>query len=322
MSDEARPWKPRVRLLVPLAMLLVALPLSARGNPSALPVEALNARASVTVDTTAAAPITGGLDDALAAIESRIAALGERADRSAREAEELRAELDTRDLRVQELAEALEVAERERATAERQLEEANGVIRALRARITEIEQRIESLFTQLTGTAPPSDNRGEPAVRAPDRQEAVDSIGGLLDELGAQRIRHGTLITVPGEQLFGFDSRTIKQDARRLLSGVAELLTFYDNRKVVIIGHTDATGDPNYNEYLSFERAEAVKRFMVEDVGLDPAQIETIGAGQSRPIASNRTPAGRQANRRVEIVIHDAGLSAEVRADPEALGLP
>jgi outer membrane protein OmpA-like peptidoglycan-associated protein len=77
----------------------------------------------------------------------------------------------------------------------------------------------------------------------------------------------------------------------------------YDNRQVLIIGHSDAMGDAERNRQLSERRAELVKQLFVDDFELAADRLSTQGLGEARPIASNATPQGRRANRRVEVLI-------------------
>ena len=68
-----------------------------------------------------------------------------------------------------------------------------------------------------------------------------------------------------------------------------------------IIGHTDATGDPEANQTLSVERANAIKAALVER-GVDANRLQAAGAGETRPVTNNQTAEGRALNRRVELV--------------------
>ena len=71
--------------------------------------------------------------------------------------------------------------------------------------------------------------------------------------------------------------------------------------RIAIEGHTDSVGSSKANQAISAKRAEAVKQYLVEQ-GADASRIQTQGLGESHPIASNSTEAGRQQNRRVEVV--------------------
>jgi outer membrane protein OmpA-like peptidoglycan-associated protein len=83
---------------------------------------------------------------------------------------------------------------------------------------------------------------------------------------------------------------------------VANSLNQYPNTTVNVIGHTDNVGDAAFNQGLSERRAQAVTAILIGG-GVSPARIRSIGAGENNPIASNLNEAGRQMNRRVEIVI-------------------
>ena len=110
------------------------------------------------------------------------------------------------------------------------------------------------------------------------------------------------MTTVPGELLFGAGSDEVQPGAYDTLAKVAELIGMYDDRQVLIIGHSDARGDADRNKELSERRAERVKQVFVDYFQLPADRLLTEGQGDARPIASNATPQGRQANRRVEIL--------------------
>ena len=86
------------------------------------------------------------------------------------------------------------------------------------------------------------------------------------------------------------------------LDELAKTLKDAPEWKIKLIGHTDNTGSVGFNLRLSKQRAEAVGAYLVSK-GVAPNRITTDGLGASKPIASNATPEGREANRRVEFVI-------------------
>ena len=83
------------------------------------------------------------------------------------------------------------------------------------------------------------------------------------------------------------------------LAAVANAMNAHDDIDLVLEGHTDAIGSDAYNQDLSARRAAAVKERIVQDYGIDPGRISTVGYGESRPIADNSTDEGRARNRRV-----------------------
>ena len=75
----------------------------------------------------------------------------------------------------------------------------------------------------------------------------------------------------------------------------------HEKGNLAVTGHTDSTGSDKYNQALSERRAQSVTNYLVEN-GIDSKRIETMGMGESQPIASNATESGRSQNRRVELV--------------------
>ena len=128
-------------------------------------------------------------------------------------------------------------------------------------------------------------------------------VQGLLVDLHSKLDERGLVTTVPGELLFALGSDEVQAGAYDTLAKVAELIGTYDDRQVLIVGHSDAMGDAAYNRQLSERRAELVKQFFIDNFELGADRLSTEGVGEARPIASNATPQGRRANRRVEVLI-------------------
>jgi outer membrane protein OmpA-like peptidoglycan-associated protein/predicted nucleic acid-binding Zn-ribbon protein len=128
-------------------------------------------------------------------------------------------------------------------------------------------------------------------------------VQGLLADLHSKLDERGLMTTVPGELLFAWNSDEVQVSAYDALAKVAELIGMYDDREVLIIGHSDADGDAADNQQLSERRAERVKQILVDHFELAVDRLSTEGFGEARPIASNATPQGRRANRRVEVLI-------------------
>jgi OmpA-OmpF porin, OOP family len=102
---------------------------------------------------------------------------------------------------------------------------------------------------------------------------------------------------------FDFDRTAIKPEDEETLKRVAEFINAHPEiESAMIRGHTDAIGTESYNLDLSIRRAESVKRYLVENYGLDPSFFETVGYGKSQPSALNITPEGRAQNRRAVTV--------------------
>lgn len=124
-----------------------------------------------------------------------------------------------------------------------------------------------------------------------------------LAALAAKQTDIGMVMTL-SDVLFDVGKATLKPGAQRSLDRLAEFMKKYPERKIRIEGFTDTTGKAETNQELSDKRAEAVRDELAKR-GISTERIEAIGYGPAFPVASNSTAAGRQRNRRVEIVISD-----------------
>lgn len=125
----------------------------------------------------------------------------------------------------------------------------------------------------------------------------------LLADLEAETDPQGIKLIVPGGELFTVNGQEVRDTAHDSLARVAELINLYKDQPVLIIGHTDAIGAPDYNQTLSERRAGLVRQFFIDHFDVAAARLSTQGMGEQEPIASNATAAGRRANRRVEVLI-------------------
>ncbi|KUR76091.1 OmpA family protein [Novosphingobium sp. FSW06-99] len=110
------------------------------------------------------------------------------------------------------------------------------------------------------------------------------------------------LVNLPNGVTFDTDSTLIKPGFRDTLDTVAASLNKFPNSLIDVYGHTDSTGSDAYNQTLSENRARVVADYLVSK-GVSQARIRSTGFGKTQPVASNDTPEGRAANRRVEIKI-------------------
>ena len=122
------------------------------------------------------------------------------------------------------------------------------------------------------------------------------------DNVGVVNTGSELRVTLPQDLLFATDSTRLRPDLQADLRAVAANLNDYPNSDVIVVGHTDSTGDASYNQNLSERRAEAVS-FVLRNAGVSGSRLRTVGQGESQPIASNDSSAGRAQNRWVEIII-------------------
>jgi outer membrane protein OmpA-like peptidoglycan-associated protein len=136
-----------------------------------------------------------------------------------------------------------------------------------------------------------------------DQQEAeMQQALAAVEAASIQREQDILAITLKSDFSFDFDSAVIKPGAEDEIARIAAVLIKYPQTNISIEGHTDSKGAEEYNMNLSKSRAEAVKASLIGR-GLPSARLQTIGFGESKPVTTNDTEAGRQQNRRVRIVI-------------------
>lgn len=117
------------------------------------------------------------------------------------------------------------------------------------------------------------------------------------------RVGEGIAVTFASGLLYDFDSDVVRADAAQNLRSLAASLDKYANTDLLIVGHTDAVGTSDYNQTLSQRRATAAASYLTAQ-GVNSARLRAVGRGETEPLATNDTEAGRQLNRRVEIAIY------------------
>ncbi len=135
-----------------------------------------------------------------------------------------------------------------------------------------------------------------------DVQEA--KLRKQLENTGVSVTRSGDniILNMPGNITFEVDKANVKPDFVEVLHSVTLVLKEYKSTMIEVAGHTDSTGSDSYNQLLSQQRAQGVTNVLIGD-GVESIRIDTVGYGETRPIASNGTPQGRQQNRRVELTL-------------------
>ncbi|WP_420995690.1 OmpA family protein [Cupriavidus sp. 30B13] len=123
-----------------------------------------------------------------------------------------------------------------------------------------------------------------------------------LRQQGFQLTGSGWELNLSEKVLFGLNEDTISADHQAIVQRIGMALKDAGIERVRLDGHTDDSGSAEYNQQLSVRRAQAVARVLAEKA-FPPANIEVRGLGKSRPVADNRTAAGRAENRRVAIVV-------------------
>ena len=141
------------------------------------------------------------------------------------------------------------------------------------------------------------------AERRADRAEA-DAAAAWREVEEAQETARGLVLTF-GDMLFDTGGSTLKPGAQLLLDKLAAYLQQNPGAHAIIEGHTDNVGSDTMNQALSERRAAAVAAAL-QARGITGDRLETMGLGESYPVATNDTSAGREENRRVEVVLSDS----------------
>ena len=140
---------------------------------------------------------------------------------------------------------------------------------------------------------------------------SVTRLTDLADYADPHRVLSAILIgdyvqpvfVVESENLFDTGSNVLRPEAIRELDRGIRFIQRFQPIKVRIEGHTDDSGDADFNMTLSQERADSVKEYLVSQGNIDEEVLVPVGYGESKPLASNDTPEGQRKNRRFEIVI-------------------
>lgn len=168
----------------------------------------------------------------------------------------------------------------------------------LHARITEMEEQLGGVQQEKTALA----QRMEAQAKI---REQFATIAKLFTREQAQTLRDGNDVII---RLVGLNFAVGKSEIEpryfALLTKVQQAINTFPNSKITVEGHTDSYGGDQMNLKLSQERAEAVRQYLMANMGLSEMKISAVGFGESKPIANNETAEGRAKNRRIDLVIH------------------
>lgn len=187
----------------------------------------------------------------------------------------------------------------------------------LQARTAEAE-RAEMLAERRAAEAERSARDAELARSVADA--ALDEAGRLaseLEDLESEQTERGLVLTL-GDVLFDTNRAELAAGAMVTMDRLAQFLNENPDHRLLIEGHTDSRGAEEYNRTLSAERALAVANALGQR-GISRDRLRTAGMGEAYPVASNESSAGRQENRRVEIVISDADGSFPEAAEQRVM---
>jgi len=207
-----------------------------------------------------------------------------------------------------EMAAASAGAERDRIRLDARTTEADAAQRSAAASLlsAEASQR-QSEASQRRAEASQRDSAASQRQSEASQRQAQDAearsrqLDAQLKELDAKKTDRGLVVTL-GDVLFDTNKAQLSSGGMRGVQKLSDVLKQYPQRNVLIEGFTDSTGSDSLNQELSDRRANAVRTALL-DTGISADRIANRGYGPSYPVASNATTAGRQLNRRVEIIV-------------------
>jgi outer membrane protein OmpA-like peptidoglycan-associated protein len=145
------------------------------------------------------------------------------------------------------------------------------------------------------------------------RERIRQQLNSILE---TQETARGLIVNI-NDVLFDFNKYTLKPEAREKMARVAGILEAYPGLKIRLEGHTDSVGTDEYNQKLSEQRADAVRGYLM-DQGVPAGALSAVGYGKADPVASNDTAAGRQKNRRVDMVVSGEPIGIDAAAADSA----
>ena len=220
------------------------------------------------------------------------------AERRAREEAQAKAEADAA-LAQQQAAQAQAQSEedaRRRAEAEQAQTEAQAAQAAALAQ----QQQAQAAAAAAEQAASLADQQRQEAIQQKEAMRAR-LLAQLNQVLQTRDTARGLIVSMP-DVLFAFNKYDLKPEARERLAKISGIVLAYPDLKLQIEGYTDSIGSDEYNQTLSDKRAEAVRDYLVSQ-GVSMNSVTAQGMGKADPVADNSTAAGRQLNRRVEMIV-------------------
>jgi outer membrane protein OmpA-like peptidoglycan-associated protein len=179
-----------------------------------------------------------------------------------------------------------------------------GVIGEREERITVLEGRIDSLDRALSRSEVRGETLSDALERRAERRRRIDQVRAMFDDDEAiVRTSADTLTLRVVGLAFPSGSDELTDESEPLMARLVDALGRLPESRLRIEGHTDSRGDANQNQLLSRRRAEAVREVLLERLSIGPERITAEGFGESRPVASNDSAAGRALNRRIDVKI-------------------
>ncbi len=185
-----------------------------------------------------------------------------------------------------ELAHVKQMSEEERKEAAQKAAEAQKEIQRQQAEVKKTEAQLQA----------------EKKARQDVEKKLSAAMASLSEVAKVKEEKRGVVITLSGSVLFASGKYTLLPIAQNKLDDVAKALQDQGFKAIVVEGYTDSRGSAEKNKQLSFDRADAVRQYLISR-GIPAEKIRAVGLGEEQPVATNATPEGRAENRRVELVV-------------------
>ena len=244
----------------------------------------------------------------------RVSEAKARADAAAAEAAaqaELRAQADKQKAEAERETREAQIAMNNARTAQQQAE-------AARQAAIEEQQRLAAAKAEAEAARTQAESARTQAEK--DAQALRERLREQLNLVLQTRDTARGLIVNMSDVLFDFNQATLLPGAKEKLAKVSGILLAYPTLRMRIEGHTDSVGTDDYNMKLSQRRADSVRDYLVTN-GIADDHVTAVGLGKADPVASNDTSAGRQQNRRVELVVSGDIIGQPLQTAPPAPSL-
>jgi outer membrane protein OmpA-like peptidoglycan-associated protein len=203
---------------------------------------------------------------------------------------------------------AQQQAEQARRDAEQERADAEAAKQQAMAERQQAEQQLAAAQQQAQAAQQQAQTAQQQAADAQQREADLrQRLQQQLNDVLQTRDSAKGLIVSMSDVLFDVNQATLKPGAREKLAKIAGILLAYPDLKIRVDGYTDSTGTPEYNRDLSQRRADTVRAYLMKQ-GIAADAVVSEGFGQDDPVATNATAAGRQQNRRVEMVVNGQSI--------------
>jgi outer membrane protein OmpA-like peptidoglycan-associated protein len=242
-------------------------------------------------------------------LNAEAARLSAERDRAAAESARVAAEAQAQTLAVQSDRDKA-TAEAARLAAESQAQQAQALAaQADREKAAAEAARLNAESARAAAESQAQQARDLAAQADREKAELREQVRQQLNLILETRETARGLIVNLSDVLFDTGSANLRPGAREKLAKVAGVLLVHPGLRIQVEGHTDSVGAADYNQRLSENRADSVRDYLVRQ-GIMPSAVGTAGFGKSQPVVSNNTAAGRQQNRRVELVVSGEPITA------------